>query len=232
MKIVPQTIERLDRVIAKNCPQLSRRNPSSIRGFSLHIVTLFENQYLAFQMSEDIELLKKLERDLNAVCDSLRSLSAPTRRVLAHRLKPSKIEASLDQIRRSDLLMAAKLPERQNRLELLHSRQTLLVSMRESVSGVRRTRGFKSKARTKPRYDAAAVALACKKIWAEEITGKKPPKRIHFDRSHPMKTFIEQVFDVLEIKGNDGHTFSASTALASLENLGGEETYRLLIESG
>ena len=232
MKTDPEIVDRVAIAIKKHCPQLYSKDPSAMQGYAIHIVTSFENRHLAFKVSEDVELLEQLERDLRAASARLEQLSAPTRRVLANQLRPSDQEKRLEDLRRSELYLAARLPDSLDSLGLLNSRQATIRSVQQSVASIRKSLPFRSKSKAKPRYDAAVVALACKKVWGLENPAKPPPKRIHFDRSHPMRSFIEQVFEELGIRGKDGHVFSAATALASLENLGGEGAYSLLVNEG
>ena len=163
-----ERLDRLSGIIRKHCPKIREQNPKSIESFAHHIIKCFENRHLAFSVSDDIEILERLQRDLNSAHAGIKKLSEPTKRVLAHSLTYSETELNSRRIIENDLYLSALLPRFHNRKDFFTSRLDLLKTMHKSVTHILKSKAFRSRARPKPRYDAAIIALACKKIWREK----------------------------------------------------------------
>lgn len=128
---------------------------------------------------------------------------------------------------KEDFVEVAFMPQNpdkfSNRLEAITSIRTGLREFKRSHIGKA------PRLTTSESTEPAAIASACRQTWREVYGEAKVPKKPSASRLGPMARFIDDVFDIYELKGhdkyNDGNASGPNpvSALRFVDRLGGDE---------
>jgi len=214
-----QAMQALERIVLYHS-RLPGLEASKAQSFAHHILTAYENSRLAAGVSPDVIRIGETEKHLRRALAELEEMSLATRRTINFKLDYLPNEKG------EELLGISTTRVPRGRDNLLRDREEAVRSLILAIGKSRKDRALRSEASRRLNYDAAVTAWACKKVWAEISLQGSAPNRIQYNRSHPMRDFIEAVFECLRIG------CSVPAALDRIQDIGGDLALHLSVEEG